>query len=170
MMAQFLPLNIVRQKSHSNRLFKASIFDIPLRFSEDYQRELNFLIDLSSDCKTERTILDFLTALGMPLQMNGTEYMLCIITNVVNSLYLPKRTTDFYQIAADKYKQKKKIIEVAVIRAVASIKLSRIQRANYIFGCEVIEKDNLSAGAFLSAVCGRFIMLKSHEKGKLFFA
>ncbi|MCL2797808.1 MAG: hypothetical protein FWD58_07120, partial [Firmicutes bacterium] len=79
-----------------SRIFKGSLFDVSEILSE-YQ---DFTIDFSSDCKTEATVLDFLTTLGLSLHYNGTEYLMCIITTTVNSLCLPRKPGDFFKIAA----------------------------------------------------------------------
>jgi len=160
------PSNVRLQDKRINRIFKGSLFEEDARCNEHQ----DFVIDLSTDCKTEKTMLDFLTTLGLSLHYNGTEYLMCIITTSVNSLCFPRKPGDFYKIAAKKYNISLKIVEMAAMRAVETMTTDRIRRVNQIFGCDVIEKDGLCAGTFLSAVCARFIMLKSHAMGKTFFA
>jgi len=149
------------------RYFKNSIFGIPMRFKEN---SMDFVIDLSSNCKAEKTILDFLTTLGLSLQCRGTEYIMCIIVAAVNTMAHPKRLCDCYKLVAKKYNTHEKTVEMAIVRAVSSITTHRLDRVNRVFGCEVIAKENLCAGAFLSAVCHRFMVLKSHAMGCTYYA
>ena len=160
-----LPLYSYGRKQE-NRIFNGSFLDETIRIKEPPA----FVMDFSGECAAERTVCDFLMALGLSFAHSGTKYVMHILMTAVNTRACVERTSDAYKIAADRYKISLKTVEMSIARAMESITTGRIERVNCVFGSEVLGKERLCAGAFLCAACRRFAMLSSHAAGKLIFS
>jgi hypothetical protein len=148
------------------RIFAGSLFPLSICVRE-YGR---IRIDVSSECTTERTIFDILTGIGFDLQMCGTKYIMSIMVQCVNSMSIPEKTSDFYTFACEKFNIQHKAVEMGVQRALETVKAASIFEVNRIFDSPVFHRDaEISPGMFLSNVCARLVMLKSHDLGKTYF-
>jgi len=158
-----------QREPKSNRIFGDGILSGNLSVREETKRYVN--IDLSSEIGIERTVFDLTSYSGFDLQMLGTKYMICIMASCVSSGYLPFKMREYYIIAAKKYSVQPKAVELAISRAIENINTSDLLRLNMVFDCEIFRRDNttVSPGSFLSCVCARLVMLKSHLKGKPYF-
>lgn len=159
------PIFLSNKKLGIDSLFASDIISSSILTFFESGAEYELKIDFKDEFTTERTIFDFISMLGFDLQMRGTEYLLEIIATVVDRMIIPTNIKKYYDIPASSHKLTTRSIELAIGRAIESCKVDSIMRINKIFNVNVMEYGKITPSDFLTMVCMRFVMYKSHEKG-----
>jgi len=168
-MISFASLKRKARAGNSLSIFRKSSLGRPLSVREQPVLPPIVSLDFSTPYKIEETVYQITNAIGFNPQKIGTRFFNCIIARCVNDGEYPLRISDFYKIAVRRFTVTQKTVEVATNRALQDLTLTQLKKINDIVGCEIIRSHAVTVGDFLTSVCSRLILLKSHANGETYF-
>ena len=132
--------------------------------------ETAFVYDFSTRKRTERTILNLVSTIGLSSQLNGTKFLIKGLTYFIGIGEPPNRAGDFFRYLANCVGESVRSVQMSIKRAFVNAGFMQLQKINRLFFAEIVPLNNdLNVSELLVKLSTYLVMLKHHQHDRTLF-